>query len=58
MPKVSDGRLIRVGLVGPKMRPIGVIDGHPVNIPELARRSDAGTQYGRLAPYWIGVPNG
>ena len=34
IPKVSDGRLIRVGLVGPKPRPKGVGDGHPVNIPE------------------------
>ena len=31
--KVSDGRLIRVGLVGPKVRPKGVADGQQVNIP-------------------------
>ena len=31
--KVSDGRLIRVGLVGPKPRPEGVGDGQQVNIP-------------------------
>ena len=31
--KVSDGRLIRVGLVGPKARPDGVADGQQVNIP-------------------------
>ena len=31
--KVSDGRLIRVGLVGPKPRPKGVGDGQQVNIP-------------------------
>ncbi len=33
-PKVSWGRLIRPGLVDPKARPKGVVDGHPVNIPE------------------------
>ena len=32
-PKVSWGREIRPGLVGPKMRPKGVIDGQQVNIP-------------------------
>ncbi len=32
--KVSWGRLVRPGLVGPKLRPKGVSDGHPVNIPE------------------------
>ena len=31
--KVSDGRSIRVGLVGPKARPEGVADGQQVNIP-------------------------
>ena len=49
MPKVSDGRFIRVGLVGPKLRPEGVSDGHPVNIPEPLERSDGGTQCGRPA---------
>ena len=29
-PKVSWGRLIHPGLVGPKSRPKGVDDGHPV----------------------------
>ena len=33
-PKVSWGRLIRPGLVDPKLRPKGVSDGYPVNIPE------------------------
>ena len=33
-PKVSWGRLIRPGLVDPKARPKGVVDGCPVNIPE------------------------
>ncbi len=32
-PKVSYGRLIRVGLVGPKPRPEGVGDGQLVSIP-------------------------
>jgi hypothetical protein len=35
MPKVSDARSIRVGLVGPKPRPSGVGDGQQVNIPVL-----------------------
>ena len=33
-PKVSYVKLICIGLVGPKVRPKGVIDGNPVNIPE------------------------
>ena len=33
--KVSDGRSVRVGLVGPKPRLRSVGDGHQVNIPEL-----------------------
>ena len=33
--KVSWGRLVRPGLVGPKVRPKGVIDGQQVNIPVL-----------------------
>ena len=33
-PKVSWGRLIRPGLVDPKARPKGVVDGDQVNIPE------------------------
>ena len=35
-PKVSWGRDILPGLVGPKMRPKGVIDGQLVNIPVLS----------------------
>ncbi len=35
MPEVSYARLIRVGLVGPKLRPNGVSDGQQVNIPVL-----------------------
>ena len=34
-PKVSWGRFVRPGLVGPKVRPKGVIDGQQVNIPVL-----------------------
>jgi hypothetical protein len=33
MPEGSDGRYIRVGLVGPKPRPQGVGDGQTVDIP-------------------------
>ena len=32
-PKVSWGRLVRPGLVGPKSRSKGVDDGQQVNIP-------------------------
>ena len=32
-PKVSWGRFVRPGLVGPKSRPKGVDDGELVNIP-------------------------
>ena len=35
-PKVSWGREIRPGLVGPKARPKGVADGQLVNIPVLS----------------------
>ena len=49
MPKVSGGRLIRVGLVGPKLRPRGVSDGQQVNIPVPAGWSDGGTQEGKPA---------
>ena len=48
-PKVSDGRYIRVGLVGPKPRPRGVGDGQRVNIPVPPGRSDGGTPKGRPA---------
>ena len=34
-PKVSWGRLVRPGLVGPKPRSKGVGDGQQVNIPVL-----------------------
>ena len=45
--KGSDGRSVRVGLVGPKLRPAGVSDGHPVNIPEPLSGSEGGTQRGK-----------
>ena len=35
--KVSWGRLVRPGLVGPKARPKGVVDGQQVNIPVLLK---------------------
>jgi hypothetical protein len=45
-PKVSWGRDIRPGLVGPKARPKGVVDGQLVNIPVLSewRLTEGGTQ--------------
>ncbi len=49
-PKGSDARPIRVGLVGPKPRPEGVGDGHPVNIPEPRVGSEGVTQRGK--PTW------
>ncbi len=55
--KVSDGRLIRVGLVGPKARPKGVADGQQVNIPVPSGWSDGVTQKGSPACYWIQVPS-
>lgn len=33
MPKVSSAMSINGGLVGPKTRPKGVVDGQQVNIP-------------------------
>jgi hypothetical protein len=47
--KVSDGRSIRVGLVGPKPRLRSVGDGQQVNIPVPAKGSEAGTQAGKPA---------
>ena len=55
MSKGSDGRLIRVGLVGPKPRPKGVSDGQQVNIPVPPGWSEGGTQKGKSACYWIQV---
>jgi hypothetical protein len=47
MPKVSDARSVRIGLVGPKPRQKCVGDGHWVNIPRLGQRSEGVTQNGR-----------
>ena len=49
MSKVSDTRLIRVGLVGPKSRLRSVGDGQLVNIPALCQvvMSEGVTQQGR-----------
>ncbi len=51
-PKVSWGRLIRPGLVGPKPRPKGVGDGQAVNIrlPVGRRLNEGETQEGRASP--------
>lgn len=43
------------GLVGPKARLKGVVDGHQVNIPELFAYSKERRVSVLLAPYWIGV---
>ena len=43
------------GLVGPKARLKGVVDGHQVNIPELLAYSKERRISVLLAPYWIGV---
>ncbi len=48
-PQVSDARLIRVGLVGPKPRARAVGDGQQVNIPEPPGWSEGVTQQGSLA---------
>ena len=57
-PKVSDGRSIRVGLVGPKPRPEGVGDGQQVNSPVPTGRSEGGTPRGKPASGWREVPSG
>ena len=41
--KVSSAMLVIGGLVGPKLRPKGVDDGQPVNIPELLKLFDGVT---------------
>ena len=49
-PKVSYGRVIRVGLGGPKPRPRGVGDGQTVSIPSLPTFVEATrTQSGNLS---------
>ena len=49
IPEVSYGRLIRVGLVGPKPRPKGVGDGQRVNIPVPLLWRQRGDTEGRLS---------
>ena len=55
--KVSDGRSVRVGLVGPKPRPRGVGDGQRVNIP-VPVACWRGTPGGGSATEWIVVASG
>ena len=57
-PKVSWERVILPGLVGPKARPKGVVDGQQVNIPVLPCVSDGVTQYARPAVDWIAQSKG
>ena len=51
-PEVSDGRIIHVGLVGPKPRPKGVGDGQPVNSPVPVRGSEGEKRLQRSACGW------
>jgi len=53
--EVSWAMVIIPGLVGPKARLKGVVDGHQVNIPELFAYSRERRISVPLAPYWIGV---
>ena len=55
--KVSWERLIRSGSVGPKARPSGVADGHPVNIPELRWRRLTKGGRGRISESGDGYPD-
>ena len=54
MPKGSDGRLVLVGLVGPKPRLKSVGDGQTVNIPSPIKWSEAETRWYAIQPNWIG----
>jgi len=56
-PKVSWGREIRPGLVGPKMRLRSVIDGQLVNIPVpfYVRLTEGGTQRDSLSLVMVQV---
>jgi hypothetical protein len=56
-PKVSWGREIRPGLVGPKARPKGVADGQLVNIPvpSCVRLTEGGTQEDSLSLVMVQV---
>ena len=53
--KVSWAMAIIPGLVGPKARPKGVVDGQQVNIPALQYYSMEGRILVRIASYWIDV---
>ena len=57
-PKGSDGRVVRVGLVGPKPRTKVVGDGQQVKIPVPPNRSEAGTRQIPSAGKRIPVPSG
>ena len=53
MPKVFYSMLIRVELIGPKQRPIGVCDGLQVKIPVLscfARKLQGWTEWEKSFP--------
>ena len=56
-PKVSWGREIHPGLVGPKVRPKGVADGQQVNIPApySVRLTEGVTQEDSLSPVMVRV---
>ena len=56
-PKVSWGREIRPGLVGPKARLRGVADGQQVNIPApyVVRLTEEGTQEDSLSLVMVQV---
>ena len=56
-PKVSWGRDIRPGLVGPKARPKGVADGQLVNIPvpSCVRLTEGETQEDSLSLVMVQV---
>jgi hypothetical protein len=56
-PKVSWGREIRPGLVGPKARPKGVADGELVNIPvpSCVRLTEGVTQEDSLSLVMVQV---
>ena len=56
-PKVSWGREIRPGLVGPKARPQGVADGQLVNIPvpSCVRLTEGETQEDTLSLVMVQV---
>ena len=57
MSKVSDGRSVRVGLVGPKPRLRSVGDGQQVNIP-VQVVGVSKTLKGSPASEWIEVASG